>query len=295
LVWTVTHTWYTTISIVTGVSFGLVQQSVERIIVHLLAWICYIGGRGQPKPDQAGEDTALLPDGSPQKSRESCFSQGQGSECCSSKTVARISSWILISFTVAWSVAGAFVTTISADDAALSGSSRCGLWGLKDSANPVAQDEDALLHGQKETRAGQYARDCYGSQSPTSLDQCLLFREQDVPTSEMRTGQQCPFANESYCSSTGATAVRFTTGLVGAIRIGINSNINPHFNRTTICVPLNMESPPGGPGLAEKTSDLPGYWGYNLGPVCSDEYASNYTFKQYGDPFTYDVRSYTMR
>ena len=222
-------------------------------MVHLLAWIGYIGGRGQPKPDQAEEDASLLSHLSPRQSRRRYLPLGDRRKCCSSKTVAKISSWILISFTIAWSVAGAFVTTISANDAALSGSRKCGLWGLKDTANPAAQDADALIQGQKETRAGQYARDCYASQPPSSLDQCLLFREQNVPTSDMRVGQQCPFVNEKYCSGTGATAVRFTTGLVGATRIGVNAADTPRFNRTTICVPLNMEDPPKGPGFAEKT------------------------------------------
>ena len=302
LILTVNHTVYTTIGIVTGVAFGLVQQSLERIIVHLLAWICYGLERSESKPDQVGASEAVQEDTSPllhhsiQKDRRRCLPSLGLRTCCSSLTVARISSWIIISISIAWSVAGAFVTTLSADEAALSGSKTCGLWGLTDVANGAAQDVDALIQGEKETRAGQYSRDCYGPKSTISLDQCLLFRNSIVPTSRIDMGQQCPFANESYCTGTGATAVRFTTGLVDAAVIGINAKTAPKFNRTTMCVPLNIEEPPRGPGFVKETrKSLLGWWAHDLGPVESEQYSSKYTFEQFGDPFDYRVTSYTMR
>lgn len=71
---------------------------------------------------------------------------------------------------------------------------------------------------------------------------------------------------------------------------GVKAADPPKFNRTMMCVPLNIDQ-----GFVKRTSDQAGHWGYNLGPVSSDEYTSNYTFRQYGDPFTFDVRSYTTR
>ncbi|KAK3686689.1 hypothetical protein LTR37_019569 [Vermiconidia calcicola] len=47
------------------------------------------------------------------------------------------------------------------------------------------------------------------------------------------------------------------------------------------------------PGFAQKIDNQTGQWGYNFGPVSSDEYTSRFTFRQYGDPFTYDVRPFT--
>lgn len=78
--------------------------------------------------------------------------------------------------------------------------------------------------------------------------------------------------------------------------IGINAAATPKFNRTTMCVPLNIEGGRQGPGIVERTNEtLTGWWRYNLGPVDSDAYHSQYTFEQSGGPFYYDVRSYTMR
>ena len=291
LIWTVNDKWNTFIQVVIGLFFGLAQPFLERIVAHLLGWICYSVELCQRSPDHAAgleppnESTALL-------------GRKRVSACCCSSTycnghgyriaIAKILSLIIVIFGIAHTVAGTFVTTIPTDQAALSGSRKCGVWGLRDEALPTAQDEDALVQGQKETKAGQYARDCYSPQSATS--QCSIFRKPYIPTSKVESGQQCPFVNETYCIGNGFSAVKFTTGLVDAASIGVNAKKAPHFNRTTMCVPLNIYQ-----GFVEKTSSEPGNWGYNLGSVSSDEYTSPYTFRQYGDPFTFDVRSYTMR
>jgi hypothetical protein len=154
-----------------------------------------------------------------------------------------------------------------ASKAVLSGSKNCGLWELTPDANGAAQDQDALIQGRKETRAGQYSRDCYGPQLAPSFDQCNLFKERSIPTAEMDMEQQCPFVNETYCQGNGYTAVRFTTGLVDASQIGINAPSAPQFNRTMMCVPLNMVYPSF---YIEKIDETDGHFGYNLGPVESD-------------------------
>lgn len=167
------------------------------------------------------------------------------------------------------------MAAVPGDKAALSGSTTCGVWVLRDDANSAAQDADALVQGDKETRAGQYARDCYGPRSAASLNQCLIFRKPYVPTSKIETGQQCLFVNETYCSSTGFTAVKFSRGLADANRIGINADKAPNFNRTMMCVPLNMH-----PGFAERIDNQTGQWGYDFGPVSGDGYTSHFTFRQ---------------
>ena len=248
-------------------------------MAHVHGWICYWIERRWDRTDNAGGPEAT-DERTPLVRR-----QPRGR-----KWVAKVSSWLIIIFGIAWQIAGTFVTILPTGKVALSGSQKCGLWGLRDNALPGAQDEDALLQGQRETRAGQYARNCYGPQSATSLDQCLTFSEPYIPTLRVERQQQCPFQNETYCTGHGFSAVKFTTGLVDARFTGVNAADPPKFNRTMMCVPLNIDQ-----GFVEKTSDQAGHWGYNLGPVSSDEYTSNYTFRQYGDPFTFDVRSYTVR
>ena len=93
----------------------------------------------------------------------------------------------------------------------------------------------------------------------------------------------------------GHNAVKFTTKSVDAAYLGINTKKASSFDRTTICVPLNMRNKSeGGPGFVESTGPR-GFWGYDLGWLDDDESDSKYTFEQEGDPLEYDVRSYTMR
>ena len=220
------------------------------------------------------------------------FSDGLGTlESWTSASLRVISVCIII----AWAVAGSFVSVMPIDNAGLLASDTCGLWGLKDDANDAAQDKVALTRGRMEARAGQYARDCYPPQSTASVNQCSVFKYPLIPTFEFNRNQACPFVNETYCDDTGYTAVRFSTGLVDATRIGINTSKPPKFNRTSICVPLNLrDRDQGGPEFVERGSEA-WRWRYDLGPVGGPEDPSEYTFYQYWDPFDSDVRSYTMR
>lgn len=287
--------WYIFATSVIGVCFGLAQPCVERVLTHLLAWIHYGYQRLRKRPlqgsNQAHDDrTPLLPRATPASSRKT---RPSPLNCCSNlrsrDVVAKVLSGLVLLASIAYAVAGSFVTSVPSEKAALSGSGTCGLWSLRDDANGVAQDADAMLQGEKETRSGLYARDCYGAQTSTGLDECMLFRQRKIDSSVER-GQECPFANNTYCASTGFTAVRFSTDQANARNIGVKVRDPPRFNRTSICVPLDLNA-----GFVRRLSRSNGHWGYDLGPVYSDEYSSNYTFTQYGDPFEYDVRAYTMR
>jgi hypothetical protein len=155
-------------------------------------------------------------------------------------------------------------------------------------------DTDDLLQAQKETRSGQYARDCYGQRSVTNPDHCNFFNSQAILYDDILLEQECPFEYFSLCAGGGYTAVRFSTGLVEASKIGINSPNPPKFNRTTICVPLNMEQgfikeiPPD-----KQHRDY--QYEYDLGPVGNSEYQSNHTFHMFGDPFEWAVPAYSVR
>lgn len=276
---------YTAINTTIGVAFGLAQPRIERILSHVFGWIGYkCCGSGHAEEAQTSdEESSLLERASNTSGRSKCHS-------CDINYAKYVSILPLL-FGTGYIIAGSFVTKYPDGEAALSNSRTCGAWGLVNGANPTAQNEDALYQGELETRVGQYARDCYGQQSPASLTQCLLFKQQKI-ASTRHTGEQCPFENNTYCWGDGYAAAKFTTDLVDSKHIGINANNAPKFNRTTICVPLDLDA-----GFVEDLGEgvRKGEWGYRLGPVSSDEYTSEYTFRQYGDPFTYDVRSYTMR
>lgn len=85
--------------------------------------------------------------------------------------------------------------------------------------------------------------------------------------------------------------VRFTTDLVDASHIGVRGHEPPKLNRTTLCVPLNVDAN----DLVYHYDDLPAHWEYNFGSVNGTLHQANYTFRQQGDPWDWDIRSYTMR
>jgi hypothetical protein len=203
-------------------------------------------------------------------------------------------SVLLILAYLAFAVAGSFATTMPADSLGLSASKHCGSWSLdfKNAGNEL-KDNDDLLQAQKEMRAGQYGRDCYGHRSVTSPAQCAFFDNRTI-SYEVLKGQDCPFTDRGICAGGGYTAVRFSTGLVEASVLGINSPKAPKFNRTTVCVPLELkiefvkEIPPD-------TQHRDYRYEYYFGPVDDSEYSSNYTFRTFGDPFTWDIPAYSVR
>ena len=290
IVWTVGENWYTWINIGIGVAFGVTQSSLERLVTHLLAWLCY----GYYLRYSAKHERLLQ--GSSPKSKPSWWENFKN-EYCTRNFSAKMISGLLLFTIITWAVAGSFVTTIPANKAAMLASNKCGLWLLGDTDNEAGLNNDALLSGEREKRAAQYARNCYPPNSASGLDQCLLFKTPYI-SSYMEQNQLCPFVNKTYCDGTGVEAVRFTTHAVQSTRIGVNSGEGAYFKRSAICAPLNMkDQSEGGPGFIEKTrNNAIGYWGYKLGLVDSDGPQSPYTFEQKGDPWDYnDVRAYTMR
>ena len=62
----------------------------------------------------------------------------------------KLISVVIIVAGIAWAVASVFVTKLSKYEGVLLASDKCGLWGLKDTANSAAEDADALIRGQLE-------------------------------------------------------------------------------------------------------------------------------------------------
>jgi hypothetical protein len=204
-----------------------------------------------------------------------------------------ILSLALIVIFIAYSVGGSFSIMIPVESSCLSASKHCGSWSLRKDAGKEAEDDDDLLQAQKEMRAAQYGRDCYGHRSITSPDRCTFFESQTI-SYNVQIGQECPFKDTHFCAGGGYTAARFTTGLVDASVLGINTDKPPKFNRTTICVPLYLDQ-----GFVKEIppdSHHHDYqYEYHLGPVNDSDYHSNYTFRTFGDPFKWDVPAYSVR
>ena len=207
---------------------------------------------------------------------------------------ARVIMWtILVIGFIGYSVGSSLSATMPAGSSGLSASEHCGPYGLRKDAGAEAQDKDDLLQAKKEGEARQYGRDCYGHSSLAIPDQCNFFVGQAIPY-DVHLEQECPFKDINLCPGGGYTAARFTTGLVDASLLGINAEKAPKFNRTLICVPLDMnqgfikEIPPDSQHHDYR-------YEYHLGPVSGSEHHSDYTFRTLGDPFKWDMPGYSMR
>ena len=266
-------------------------------MAHLLARALYSLGlsKAESAQDRSPDDqTGLLSNAQrwKKKTRYHCCSSRSCNGHCFSKVAAFLIAVSVVVFGIAFSVAGTFANGVTNGTAALSESKDWGLWTLEDDANSVAQDDDDLLvQGPRETAAAQYADNCYVSTPSTSFGQCTRFRHADIPRTQPERGLRCPFVNQTYCAGNASMTVRFTTDLVDAGYIGVRAKEPPKLNRTTLCVPLNIDAD----DLVYHYEDLPAHWEYNFGSVNGTLHKADYTFRQQGDPWNWDVRSYTMR
>ena len=270
------------IQLALGVVLGAVWPYLSHIFTRVAEWMSY--GKRCYKSYSAGirgdEDMPLFGE----RARTSRLQRSWTSTAL---------SLIVIVVSIGWAVASSFATDIPADSQGLPSSEHCGSWSLKSGTGETAEADDALTRAEKEKRAGEYGRACYGYRSLTSPDKCSFFGTQSVAYDV--SSVDCPFRDKSFCAGDGINiARRFTTGLVDASLIGINVARPPKYNRTTICVPLNIDQ-----GFVEEIPPDEFHYDYryeyHLGSTNSSGYISNYTFRTEGDPFNYRVPSYSMR
>ena len=75
---------------------------------------------------------------------------------------------------VALSITGAFTPDIASNKVGLSSSEHCGIWQLDSEVGTEPVDRD------KEDRASEYARNCYGTQQTANTLSCKLFYNQSI-------------------------------------------------------------------------------------------------------------------
>lgn len=89
----------------------------------------------------------------------------------SPSTTAIVITTVLFGLFVAHSVAGVFSAKIASDKSGLSSSKYCGIWEFdSNTGGEAAGRTDLKKKIHEEARAGQYARNCYGSPDPTSTE-----------------------------------------------------------------------------------------------------------------------------
>lgn len=129
----------------------------------------------------------------------------------------------LSAFFVSRTIAGYFSAQVAADKTSRWDSDTCGTWRLNSNASGerAAALNDILYMREKESRAGEYARNFYGPANSTlqSMRWNFFYRKK-IPYTAGRPWD-CPFGDE-VCSRY-QPSITFDTGLIDANDIGVNS------------------------------------------------------------------------
>jgi hypothetical protein len=189
-------------------------------------------------------------------------------------------------------IAGVFSAKVATDRAALWASDCCGIWMFDDeNAGQEAASRADLYDREKEARAGEYARNCYGNPSVTDPTHCEFFYFRNITYNKPSYSYVCPFPSKEVCAPS-TQSVTFDTDLVDASLLGINSPVTHKFRRRTACSPLNLE----GPFATNVTTNGSTTYLYNYGHTMNFGVhpANNITYSTTGDPFIWQVAGYKL-
>jgi hypothetical protein len=305
-----TTTWGYVVPAFVGIWLGFSAKYITRILANFALFI-HVRYHKLP-PDLGGtlvESTPLLPrSASRAEARQKAkvladvYKDGIGfrefvEEFCFNKELSQKHRAFLGLFVLTLSavmiifiVTGVYVARIQADGPALLTSGKCGLWVFD---RKRGGDEAATRAGindlDKETRAGAYAKSCYGEPDPFEAIQCNYLYQSRLSFSPPQYTTDCPFRNE-ICGQN--QTVTFTTDTIDASELGINTPNSPTFRRQTSCVPLSMEYP----YIQNQTQNGTTTYYYYYGKKPLHDPPLNYTYTTTGDPFdrlapAYDVLS----
>lgn len=210
-------------------------------------------------------------------------------------------SWLIVASTVvlgcfvALVVAGVFSEKAFIGKAALWSSKNCGIWMFdSENAGDTAAARADLMDREKESRAGDYVKDCYEEPNRMSGSRCNFFYRPNI-TYSTSYSWECPFQDTGVCAGS-QQAITFDTGLVDAADIGVNSKATYNFHKVTTCAPLSIEYP----YVENQTHNGSTTYYYNYGKIVDYEIdppmiIRNYTYSTTGNPFewlapVYDVR-----
>lgn len=211
----------------------------------------------------------------------------------------------LLGFTIALAlicggmiVAGVYTSRVKASGPARLDAEKCGLWIFsRENGGNEAATRAGVLDLEKETRAAEYAQNCYGTPDAFDAIRCDFLYRPKLSFSPPEYSWKCPF-DESICGQSQLAtfkSVKFTTEITDASDLGINAVATPKFRRSTECAPLNMNYP----FIQNQTQNETTTYYYYYGEKPGHEPPVNYTYNTTGDPFerlapVYDVLSVTI-
>jgi hypothetical protein len=176
-------------------------------------------------------------------------------------------------------VLGVSAARIQSNGPALLDSQKCGLWVFNRTSGGDEAATRAGIHDlEKETRAAEYAQNCYETPSKFDAIQCNFLYRSKLPFTPPQYSTDCPFQNE-ICSQN--QTVTFISDDIDANELGINSGSSPQFRRRTSCTPLSMEYP----FIQNRTENGTTTYYYYYGGKPLHHPPLNYTYTTTGDPF----------
>lgn len=208
----------------------------------------------------------------------------------SNNTIALLCFTVFVAVLASGIIIGAyFYVSIIPDSPARLASEKCGLWLFDGEKRSEEATRARMLDLEKEERAAQLAEDCYG-QSGSFATRCKILHQPTLPMEATYTND-CPFANE-ICRLN--RTVSFSTPVLDAKTLGINSPSTPQFWRNTTCTPLSMDFP----YIQNSTENGTTTYTYHYGPKQVDGQSFDYTYSTVGDPWdrlapVYDVFAYS--
>ena len=221
----------------------------------------------------------------------------RGADFSGTHAVAMVSIiTVMFAFFVAQVIAGVFSARVATDRAALISSAHCGIWAFDWEAGDEAAARADLQQYHEEARAGQYARNCYGSQNTTDSTRCDFFYRKSIGFTSTSL-DKCPFTSHELCSGGLYSAVTFDTGLVDASSLGINSEILHKFRRKTTCSPLDMDYPYIRKGSSQdpKNTTYYYYYGRRFDDTAVPWVDINFTLQTSGYPFDWLAPVYSVQ
>jgi hypothetical protein len=204
------------------------------------------------------------------------------------KTLLTVVGTAVLALFIARVIATLFSAKVATDNAARwsSESGYCGVWRLNTtkSGKSKAVLNDIMYMREKEARAGEYARNCYGHATTLQSMHCDFFYRQKIKY-DAAPVWDCSFAEE-VCFPYQQSIV-FDTGSVDINDIGVNSKHPYKFRRRTNCSALSVEDQYVHP---ETKNGATTYY-YKYGTKGGD----NYTYKTTGNPHDWHAPNYLVR
>jgi hypothetical protein len=205
------------------------------------------------------------------------------------KTILTVIGTVVLAVFVARVIATLFSAKVATDKAVRwsSESGYCGVWRLNSTkaGEGAAALNDILYMREKEARAGEYARNCYGDANALQSLRCDFFYNQKIKY-EAAPSWDCSFAEE-VCLPRQRSTITFDTGYVDINQIGINSKHPYKFRRRTNCSALSVEDQ----FVRPETKDGATTYYYEYGTKGS----SNFTYKTTGNPHEWHAPNYLVR